>query len=56
MREINTQLNIFLIESRGTLTDTDMMVLTNLVDNVICRYFRVTIFLYTWSRFIDKSD
>jgi len=41
---INTKLNAFLIETPRTITDIDMMVLSNLVEKVICRYFCSKIF------------
>jgi len=42
---INAQLNAFLIETRRTIAGIDMMVRTNLVEDVICRYFCLKKFL-----------
>ena len=53
---INTQVNDFVLEYRRTITDTDMMVLYNLVDNVICRYFFLLNCSYTLSGLLDKGD
>jgi len=50
---INAQLNAFLTETRRTIARIDMMVLTNLVEDIICRYFCLKIFFSNAIPFIE---